>query len=38
MNAQIVPHINHVVTVPGAVVTKDGQMTMTADALKLVSQ
>ena len=38
MNAKIVPHINHVVTVTGDVVTKDGQMMITSDALKMVSQ
>ena len=38
MNAKIVPHISHVVTVTGDVATKDGKMTITADALKMVSR
>lgn len=38
MNAKIVPHINHVVTVTGDVVTKDGQMTIAASELKMVSR
>lgn len=38
MNAKIVPHINHVVTVTGDVATKDGKMTITSDGLKMVSR
>lgn len=37
-NAKIVPHINHVVTVTGDVVTKEGKMTITAGDLKMVSR
>ena len=37
-NAKIVGHVNHIVTVTGDVVTKDGKMTITSDALKMVSR
>ena len=37
-NAKIVPHISHIVTISGDVTTKDGQMTIASDALKMVSR
>jgi hypothetical protein len=37
-NAKLVPHITHTVAITGDVVTKDGKMTITSDALKMVSR
>ncbi len=37
-NAKLVPHVTHTVAITGDVVTKDGKMTITSDALKMVSR
>ena len=37
-NAKLVPHVSHTVAITGDVVTKDGSMSITADALKMVSR
>lgn len=37
-NAKLVPHVSHTVTITGDVVTKDASMTITSDALKMVSR
>ena len=37
-NAKIVPHVSHVVEVTGDVNEKDGKMSISADALKMVSR
>jgi len=37
-NAKIVPHIAHVVEVTGDVTEADGKMTITSDALKMISR
>jgi hypothetical protein len=38
MNAKLVPHVNHIVTVTGDVTTKNGANTITAAELKMVSR
>jgi lipopolysaccharide export system protein LptA len=35
MNAKLVPHLGHVVTVTGNVVTKEGKSAITSDSLIL---
>ena len=37
-NAKIVPHVAHVVEVTGDVTEADGKMTITSDALKMISR
>jgi hypothetical protein len=37
-NAKIVPHVSHVVEVTGDVTEADGKMTITSDALKMISR
>lgn len=37
-NAKIVPHVAHVVEVTGDVTEKDGKMTITSDALTMISR
>jgi hypothetical protein len=37
-NAKLVAHVSHTVAITGDVVTKDGTMTITADALKMISR
>jgi hypothetical protein len=37
-NAKIVPHVAHVVEVTGDVTEKDGKMSISADALKMISR
>ena len=37
-NAKLVPHISHTVAITGDVLTKDGSMSITADALKMISR
>ena len=37
-NAKLVAHVSHTVAITGDVVTKDGAMTITADALKMISR
>jgi predicted metal-binding protein len=37
-NAKIVAHVSHTVEITGDVTTKDGKMTITSDALKMVSR
>jgi hypothetical protein len=37
-NAKIIPHISHTVEVTGDVMEKDGKMTISADALKMISR
>ena len=38
MNAKLVPHISHTIAITGDVVTKNGEMTITSDALKMISR
>jgi hypothetical protein len=38
MNAKLVPHITHTIAITGDVVTKNGEMTITADAMKMISR
>jgi hypothetical protein len=37
-NAKLVAHVSHTVAITGDVVTKDATMTITADALKMISK
>jgi hypothetical protein len=37
-NAKLVAHVSHTVAITGDVVTKDGAMTITGDALKMISR
>lgn len=37
-NAKLVPHVAHTVSVTGDVMTEKGQMSITSDALKMVSR
>jgi hypothetical protein len=37
-NAKLAPHITHTVAITGDVVTKNGEMTITSDAVKMISR
>ena len=37
-NAKLVPHITHTIAITGDVTTKNGEMTITSDAMKMISR